>query len=211
MQDLHNVQVVAVEPKANRDGSSRYVVKLSTGIEPSTFDGVLGATANQRLLQPSDVRLEQYVSKQGRTGWNLVAIAAPGGLPPMPLEAGTPLQNPQPAALPTTLPPPPLPTFVDEQAKQERISKMGAAKIAFNFISTVTAGCAAEGADLAPLIRSAWQLAEEIYLATGGKSASSPNAHEALPLASTPQEIQAQVEAVMGAGAISTGPNWGNS
>lgn len=206
MQDLQNVQVIAVEPKANRDGSSRYIVKLSTGIEPSTFDGLVGAAANQRLLQNSDVRLEQYVSKQGRTGWNLVAIAAPGQLPPLPISSGTPVVLPAQESHPISIAPP-LPTFVDEQSKQERISKQGAAKIAFHFIgSWVSTGFFD---DVTEAKKAAWSLAEEIYLNTGGKS---PSTHEPLPTAPmTPAEVQAQVEAVLGAGAISTGPNWGNS
>ena len=80
IQDFPGVQIVGVTQSPTRNGGMRYVVALSNGMQPSTFEvGV--ATKAQRLAgQPVTVRLEEKPStKPGQRPFINILDVAPQG------------------------------------------------------------------------------------------------------------------------------------
>lgn len=202
LQDIQNTQIVGVEGVPTKQGTLRYKVKLATSQEPSCFDVAKATKAQSMIGQLVDVRVEQ----SGKFV-NFVDVAAPGGLPPLAIPAGTPIGL---TPIPTAAPVPVAAPYAGDKEKNERIGKMNAAGTAFAFVSSLFTGAGPEA--LKEAEEQAWALAKRVY-----ENVQPTNGTPVVAVPATPAAVAEQVNEVMGTPAVTTatavvpttaGPTW---
>lgn len=79
IQDFPGVSVVGVTQAPTRNGGTRYVVALSNGMQPSTFDAGVATKAHSLAGQPAVARLESKPNNRGGAPYLNILDIAPEG------------------------------------------------------------------------------------------------------------------------------------